>query len=187
MTPATNTLSQCCDVDAMCRGKVWCPVQRRYTKAVSTLGRDCKDCIEWPVGATNTEIPTLLEEHSRPGEVVMYTDGLVKRGVKSDWAHSAKIDGVVVAEDRTPLVWGQGHNWGTWVTYKQWICPFYFCHWLHEEAYPQFGETRLELCQEFRRMNLSASLGFSLLAMQVCLPMRRSVFRQWLKMYKVHL
>ena len=29
----------------------------------------------------------------------MFTDGSVKKGVKSGWAYSAKIDGFVVAED----------------------------------------------------------------------------------------
>ena len=99
MTQAASTISQCCDVDAVRRGKVWRQVhdpQRRFTKVVSNLGRDCR---EWPVGATNAEILTLVEEHGRPDAVVIFTDGSVKRGVRSGWAYSARVEGVVVAED----------------------------------------------------------------------------------------
>ena len=99
MTQAANTISQCCDVDAIRRGKVWFQghdPQGRYTKVVSTLGRECR---EWPTGATNAEILTLVEEHSRPGVVVVFTDGSVLRGVKSGWGFSARVDGVIVAED----------------------------------------------------------------------------------------
>ena len=51
----------------------------------------------WPVGATNAEILTLVEECSRQGAVV-FTDGPVRAGVKSDWAYSARQNGVVLAE-----------------------------------------------------------------------------------------
>ena len=99
MTHDANTTSQCCDVDVIRSEKVWFQVhdpQGRYTKVVSTLGRECR---EWPTGATNTEILTLVEEHSKPGVVVVFTDGSVLRGVKSGWDFSARGDGVIVAED----------------------------------------------------------------------------------------
>ena len=98
MSQARNTISQCCDVDAIRRGKDWFEVhdpQKRFTTVVSTLGRDCR---EWPAGATNAEILTLVEEYSKPGTVVVFTDGSVRRGVKSGWAYSARQNGVVVAE-----------------------------------------------------------------------------------------
>ena len=40
-----------------------------------------------------------MEEHIRPGVVVVFTDGSVLRGVKSGWDFSARGDGVIVAED----------------------------------------------------------------------------------------
>ena len=66
------------------------------TKVVPTLYKECR---EWPTGATNAEILTLVDEHSRPGVVVVFTDGSVLRGVKSGWGFSARVDGVIVAED----------------------------------------------------------------------------------------
>ena len=95
MTQAASTISQCCDVDAVRRGKVWRQVhdpQRRFTKVESSLGRDCR---EWPVGATNAEILTLFEEHGRSDAVVIFTDGSVKKGVGSGRAYSASVEGVV--------------------------------------------------------------------------------------------
>ena len=94
-----NSSCQCCDLDDVRRGKVWHQVhdpQRRFTKVVSNLGRDCR---EWPVEATNAEILTLVEKHGRLDAVVIFTDGPVKRGAKSGWAYSARVEGVVVAED----------------------------------------------------------------------------------------
>ena len=35
---------------------------------------------------------------NKPGTVVVFTDGSVRRGVKSGWAYSARQNGVVVAE-----------------------------------------------------------------------------------------
>ena len=51
------------------------------------------------MGTTDAEILTLVEEHGRPDAVKIFTDGSVKRGVKSGWACSARVEGVVVAED----------------------------------------------------------------------------------------
>ena len=39
------------------------------------------------------KILTLVEEHSRPGVVVVFTDGSVLRGVKSGWGFSARVEG----------------------------------------------------------------------------------------------
>ena len=57
MLQAWSTMRQCCDVHV-----------------VSTLGRECS---EWPEGATNAEILTLVEEYSRPGTVVVFKNRLV--------------------------------------------------------------------------------------------------------------
>ena len=43
------------------------------------------------MGAANVEILTLVEEHGRPDAVVIFTDGSVKRGMKSGRAYSARV------------------------------------------------------------------------------------------------
>ena len=37
--------------------------------------------------------PCLVEEYSRPGVVVIFTDDSVRRGVKYDWGYSARLEG----------------------------------------------------------------------------------------------
>ena len=59
------------------------------------MGRDCR---EWPLGATNAEVETLIEEYSEQGDAVIFTDGSVNRGTKSGWAFSVRVDGTVVKE-----------------------------------------------------------------------------------------
>ena len=61
-----------------------------YT-GVRTVWRLSRDCREWPEGATN-------EAYSRPGIVVVFTNGSVRTGVKSGGAYSARQNGVVVAK-----------------------------------------------------------------------------------------
>ena len=60
----------------------------RFTKVASTLGRECR---EWPTEITKGKILTLVEEHSRPGVVVVFADGSVLRGVKSGWGFSERV------------------------------------------------------------------------------------------------
>ena len=97
--PGCYTISKCCDVDAIRRGKLWFQVHDfhgRFTKVVSTL---CRECREWPTEITKGKILTPVEEHSRPGVVVVFTDGSVLRGVKSGWGFIERVGRVVVAED----------------------------------------------------------------------------------------
>ena len=44
-------------------------------------------------------IETLLEENSRAGDVIVFTDGSVVRGKKSGWGYTARVDGKTVSED----------------------------------------------------------------------------------------
>ena len=67
-----------------------------------------------------------MEEHNRPGMVVVFTDGSVLRGVKSGWGFIERVGRVVVAEDSGAFAQttscmcivhgGEGHNGGTWLS-----------------------------------------------------------------------
>ena len=84
MLQAENTLSKCCNIEDIRRGREWIPVDedlQPYTKVIANLGRQCR---EWPEHATELEIQTTIEENSRPGDVVIYTDGSIVRG-KNVW------------------------------------------------------------------------------------------------------
>ena len=96
---ATNTTNKCCNVEHIRKGSDWLVVEdplERFTTVTATIGRESR---EWAQGAANAEIETLIEENSRRGDAIIFTDGSVKRGVKSGWAFSARVDGVVVGED----------------------------------------------------------------------------------------
>ena len=89
MTQAAATISQCCSVEDV-KGREWVMVddpQKRFTTVIAELGRECR---EWPEGATNGAVESLIEEYRRPGDVVVFTDGSVVRGTKSGWAFSAR-------------------------------------------------------------------------------------------------
>ena len=58
-----------------------------------------KQCREWAPGATHAEVETLIEENSRAGYVIVFTDGSVVRGKKFGWAYTARVDGKSVSED----------------------------------------------------------------------------------------
>ena len=47
---------------------------------------------------TNAEVETIIEENLRESDVVNFTDGSVRRGQKSGWAFSARVDGRIVKE-----------------------------------------------------------------------------------------
>ena len=47
----------------------------------------------------NAGIESVISEISDADDAVIFTDGSVKRGVKSGWAFSVRVDGLTVAED----------------------------------------------------------------------------------------
>ena len=94
---AQETVSQCCSIDAIRRGRDWIPAldEGQFTSVVATLGRECR---EWPANAADAEVKAIIEEVSRPGDVIVYTDGSVQRGLKSGWAFSATASGRTMGE-----------------------------------------------------------------------------------------
>ncbi len=59
---------------------------------IATLGRECH---QW---AVQSKIEAIISEISGSEDVIIFTDGSVKRGVKSGWAFSARVSGNVIAE-----------------------------------------------------------------------------------------
>ena len=99
LTQASQTIESCMSVDSVRKGEAWTPLQvdtQWFTEVISTLGRQCR---EWAPGATHAEVETLIEENSRAGDVIVFTDGSVVRGKKSGWAYTARVDGKTVSED----------------------------------------------------------------------------------------
>ena len=67
----------------------------QFTAVIANLGREC---LEWAPGAANAEIEATISEVSSPEDVIIFTDGSVKRGEKSGWAFTARVNGSNVSE-----------------------------------------------------------------------------------------
>ena len=98
MTEATNTIEGCLSVERFIRGNPWpyCDdLQRNYTRVIAILGRECR---EWNPVETNRAVKTLIEENSHENDAVVFTDGSVKRGEKSGWGYTVRVNDLVLAE-----------------------------------------------------------------------------------------
>ena len=67
----------------------------QFTKVVATLGRECR---EWPAGTTDEAVEALITENSRIDDAIVFTDGSVKRGVRSGWGYTIRVEGQTVHE-----------------------------------------------------------------------------------------
>ena len=98
MNQAATTIGQCVSVDSVRRGEAWQEISdeaEQFTAVIANLGRECR---EWAPGAANAEIEATISEVSSPEDVIIFTDGSVKRGEKSGWAFTARVDGSIVSE-----------------------------------------------------------------------------------------
>jgi len=83
MTEAKQTIELCCSIESIRRGSSWVQMEDptgNYTEVISTLGSECR---EWPEEATNAEIQAIIQDNCKDGDVIVYTDDSVKRGVRS--------------------------------------------------------------------------------------------------------
>ena len=83
MTEATGTIKNSLSVESIRKGAPWIvfdDYQKHNIKIIATLGRECR---EWAEGETNEAVEAVIAEMCNPGDAVVFTDGSVKRGVKS--------------------------------------------------------------------------------------------------------
>ena len=98
MNQAAETIGRCVNVDNIRRGEAWQEIEdeaEQYTHVITTLGRECR---EWAPGAANAEIEAIISEISGPEDAIVFTDGSVKRGEKSGWAFTARVNGSTTGE-----------------------------------------------------------------------------------------
>ena len=99
MAQAATTIRESVSVGQIRLGEAWIEIEdetEQFTQVIATLGRECR---EWAPGAANAEIESVISEISEADDAVIFSDGSVKRGVKSGWAYSVRVDGRIVAED----------------------------------------------------------------------------------------
>ena len=65
--------------------------QENFTHVVASLGREFR---EWASGETDKAVEDLIQQNSSEDDAVVLTDdGSVKRGEKSGWAFSVRVNG----------------------------------------------------------------------------------------------
>ena len=69
--------------------------QRNYTRVTATLGRGCRE--ENPEDRDRVR-ETLIEENIHENDVVVFIEGSVKRGEKSGWGYTVRVNDLVVVE-----------------------------------------------------------------------------------------
>ena len=82
MAQAEVTIGKVCALDKITHGEEWIPVPPNKTalhRVIITLDRGCR---EWVAGETEASVQELINENSRPGDIIIYTDGSVVRGKK---------------------------------------------------------------------------------------------------------
>ena len=99
MAEAEHSIQQICKLTDLKSMKEWeeqpDALKHLYeTLKPDNLGRHCR---EWPTGQTNAEIQTIIEQNSKPQDVIIYTDGSVAAG-RSGWGFTAKQRGTTIHE-----------------------------------------------------------------------------------------
>ena len=99
MTEATKTIESCTSVESIRRGNPWLYIddyQENFTRVVASLGRECRD---WAPGEADKAVEELIQQNSSEDDAIVFTDGSVKRGEKSGWAFTIRVNGATIAED----------------------------------------------------------------------------------------
>jgi hypothetical protein len=81
MPQAMNTISQLANLSDINQGDEFILVSSELSQihqVIITLNRECRG---WVPGSTELEIQQLIYENSCPGNIIIYSDGSVQRGV----------------------------------------------------------------------------------------------------------
>ena len=98
MTTASKTIEECVSVESIRVGSSWQyldDLQQKYTRVIASLGRECRD---WAPGQADEAVEAIIDDVSGPEDAIVFTDGSVKRGERSGWAFTIRINGQTVAE-----------------------------------------------------------------------------------------
>ena len=100
MGEAEESIAHVCPLSELKQTKEW----EQYPSSLDhlyqvilpeNLGRHCR---EWPAGKTEADIKLLIEENSKPHDLVIYTDGSVAN-TQSGWGYTVKQNGSTIHED----------------------------------------------------------------------------------------
>ena len=100
MGQAEESILQICQLTELKKSKEWEKYPNRFRHLYETLlpenlGRQCR---EWPAGKTDSEIRILIQENSKPQDLIVYTDGSVTKN-QSGWGFTVKQGATTIHED----------------------------------------------------------------------------------------
>ena len=80
--------------------KEWERYRNRFRRLYETLLPEIvgKHCREWPAGKANSEVKLLIQENSKPQDLIVYTDGSVTKD-QSGWGFTVKQGATTIHED----------------------------------------------------------------------------------------
>ncbi len=99
MARAEDTISLVCPLSEVEHEEEWIGIPKdmqKYFNVVITLDRSCRE--QNPL-MVDQKVKALIDEHSRPGDIIIYTDGSVVRGERSAWAFTSQRNGRTLHED----------------------------------------------------------------------------------------
>ena len=81
MSQAEDSILQVCQMTEFKHTKEWERYPNQFRRLYETfLPENVGDhCREWPAGKTKSEIKVLIQENSKPQDIIMYTDGSVTK------------------------------------------------------------------------------------------------------------
>ena len=93
MGQAVDSILQVCQLTELKQTKEWerYPTRSRHlyeTLLPENLGQHCR---EWPAGKTESEIKLLIQENSKPQDLIVYTDGSVTKDQSGGASLSSKV------------------------------------------------------------------------------------------------
>ena len=100
MGQAEDSILQVCQLTQLKQTKEWERYPNRFRRLYETLlpknlGKHCR---ERPAGKTESEVKLLIQENSKPQDLIVYTDGSVTKD-KSGWGFTDKQGATTIHED----------------------------------------------------------------------------------------
>ena len=100
MVQADDSILRVCQLTELKQTKEWERYPNRFRHLYETflpenLGRHCQ---EWSAGRTESKIKLLIQENSKPQDLIMYTDGSVTKD-QSGWCFTVKQGATTIHED----------------------------------------------------------------------------------------
>ena len=92
MAEAENTLREICQLENINSGQEWKevpPDRRKLTTVIVTMGREQRETADV---ITDNAIRELIDEHTKPTDPIIFTDGSVKRDKQSAWGFVVFVD-----------------------------------------------------------------------------------------------